>query len=196
MHLKRVFGRICLIALCTWLPLIAQQSGRFADDKAKAFEAFADSRYAEVAGTLEAVWEQDESDSKIAEYLAMAYLYGEHDMAKAKPLMDKAIALGGQASFLVIHSHERLGLLEDDLITNFCTGKLSLSPGKLTFLADSGEHRVTILRADLKSFSIPNGAPGRVHIKAGGKNFTFRVKTQTRSEAYLLGQIAEQNLKR
>jgi hypothetical protein len=32
----------------------------------------------------------------VAEYLAMGYLYGERDLSKAQPLMEKAIALGGK----------------------------------------------------------------------------------------------------
>jgi hypothetical protein len=191
-------------ALCLCGPLIAQQNGRFADLKAKAFDAFEKNHFAEVAGTLEQVWEEDQTDPKVAEYLAMGYLYGEHDMAKydernlakARPLMDKAIALGGQATFLVIHSHQRMGFLQDDLITDFCSGRLSIIPGKLTFVPDSGEDGATILTKDLRDFSIPKDGQGRIHVKAGGKSFTFRVKTRTRGEALLLGQIAEQNLKR
>jgi hypothetical protein len=109
--------------------------------------------------------------------------------------VEKAIALGGQATFLANHSHERMGLLRGDTITDFCPGKMSISRGKLAFVADPSEHSITILPADLEEFSIPKGAPGRIHIKAAGKSYTFRVKTQTRSEASLLGHIAEQNLK-
>jgi hypothetical protein len=173
-----------------------QQTGRFADLKAQAFSAFDTGRYAEVAGKLEEVWEEDQSDPKVAEYLAMGYLYGERDLSKAQPLMEKAIALGGQATFLVVHSHERMGLLHGDLITEFCSGKMSVSPGKLTFIADRGEHTVTISAAELKDFSVPGGAVGRIHIKSLDKSYTFRVKTQSRGEAVLLGRIAEQNLKR
>lgn len=172
------------------------QNGRFADLKASAFQAFDKGRYAEVAGRLEEIWEEDQSDAKVAEYLAMGYLYGERDLSKAQPLLEKAIALGGQATFLVIHSHEHLSMLRGDVITDFCTGKLSITPGKISFLADSGEHTLNIPGTELKEFSILGGSPGRIHIKTLDRGYVFRVKTQTRSEAVLLGRLAEQNLKR
>jgi hypothetical protein len=184
-------GVFLLAALAT-----AQQDGRFAELKARGFEAFEKGKYPETAGRLEEIWEQDQSDAKVAEYLAMGYLYGEHSLSKAEPLMEKALALGGQASFLVIHSHERMGMLNSDLITDFCAGRISVSPGKLIFVADSGEHTMTVVPADLKSFSILSGAPGRIRIKTADKNCVFRVKTQTRGEAMLLGRLAEQSLKR
>ena len=185
-----LIATVCLCGL-----LSGQQNGRFADLKAQAFDAFEKGKYAEVAGKLEEVWEEDQSDPKVAEYLAIGYLYGERNLTKAQPLMEKAIILRGQATFLVIHSHERREFLQGNVITDFCPGKMSISPGKLAFVADSGDHSIAILPADLKVFSVPNGAPGRIHIKAAGKNYTFRVKTQTRSEAQLLEHIAEQNLK-
>ena len=192
---KRFLTSIWLLGFCPLGFLGAQQNGRFADLKAQAFAAFDKGKYAEVAGKLEEVWEEDQSDAKVAEYLAMGYLYSERSTAKARALMEKAVALGGQATFLVVHSHERMGFIQGDLITNFCAGKISIFPGKLNFIADSGQHSVTITAAELEDFSILNGAPGRIRIKTAGRNYTFRVKTQTRSEALLLGHIAEQNLK-
>jgi hypothetical protein len=190
-------GIFLIVALGCLLPsgsrafAAEQRNGRFADLKAQAFDDFDKGKYAEVAGKLEGIWEEDQSDPKVAEYLAMGYLYGERDTSKASPLFDKAIALGGQATFLVIHSHERLGVLRSEIITEFCSGKMSISPGKLTFISDSGEHTMTVSPDSLKDFSVLGGAPGRIHIKTGEKSYTFRVKTQSRSEANLLGRVAE-----
>src|SRR5437879_2654174 len=78
----------------------AQQNGRFATLKAQAFDLFQRGRYAEVVGKLEEILEQDQTDPKVAQYLAMGYLYGEHSPAKARPVMEKAISLGAPAIFL------------------------------------------------------------------------------------------------
>jgi hypothetical protein len=177
-------------------PALAQQNGRFSELKNQGFELFQQGKYAEVAGKMEEIWEQDQSDPKVAEYLALGYLYGEHNPAKAKPIMERAIVDGGQATFLVSHSHERLSALQGDTMNQFCTGRMSVLPGKLVFVSDSGEHSAGITAADLKDFRVLAGAPGRIHIKSAGKSYVFRVKSQTRDEAVLLGRIAEENLKR
>jgi hypothetical protein len=67
--------------------VVAQQNGRFATLKNQAFELFDRGRYDQVSGRLEEVWEQDRSDTKVAEYLAMGYLYGDHSVAKARDVM-------------------------------------------------------------------------------------------------------------
>lgn len=194
-NLFGLVGRLCLLSLSICVFLNGQANGRFADLKAQAFQAFDRGDFSGVAGKLEEVWEADPTDAKVAEYLAMGYLYGEKDPAKAEPLMQKAIDLGGQATFLAIHSHERLGLLQGgDVITQFCSGRLSVRPGKLVYVSETGEHNVTFTKAELRDFTVMSGAPGRIRIKAAGKTYVFRVKSETHKEAALLGRIAEQNL--
>ncbi|MBV9304390.1 MAG: hypothetical protein JOY62_05885 [Acidobacteriaceae bacterium] len=194
MQRPRVYFVPVFVLSCALLG--AQQNGRFADLKSQGIGLFQGGKYSEAAGKLEAIWEEDQSDAKVAEYLAMAYLYGEHDAAKAQPVMEKAIANGGQASFLVFHSHERLAALHGDIINQYCAGKISVSPGKLVFISDSGEHSVTIDPAELKEFTVTGGAPGRISIKAAGKSYTFMAKTHSRAEAVLLATITQQNFTR
>ncbi|MFL6414871.1 MAG: hypothetical protein ACJ74Y_04275 [Bryobacteraceae bacterium] len=191
--------RLCFVvqlALYAALPALGQQNGRFSELKNQGFGLFQRGKYLELAGKMEEIWEQDHSDPKVAEYLAIGYVYGEHNPAKAKPLMEQAIAGGGQATFLVSHSHEHLAALQGDPMNQFCTGRISVSPGKLVFVSDSGEHSVSLTPAELKDFRVGSGAPGRIHIKSGGKSYVFQVKSQTRDEAVLLRRIAEENLKR
>src|SRR5690242_18798973 len=69
---------------------LAQQNGRFATLRMQAMEAYDRGQFEQVAGKLEEIWEQDHSDPKVAEYLAMGYLYGEHNPEKAQPLMKEA----------------------------------------------------------------------------------------------------------
>ena len=177
------------------VPAHAQQNGRFAVLKNQAFDLFTRGKYAEMAGKLEEVWEQDQSDAKVAEYLGMGYLYGERSASKARTVMMAAIALGGQATFLVQHSHEHLGVLNGSTMNQYCTGRISITPGKLNFIADSGEHSLLVTPDELKDFRVLS-LTGRITVKAGKQSYTFRVKSQTRDEAVLLEQLAEHNLKK
>ena len=186
---------ILFLSLCSIL-LHGQQTGRFATLKSQAFTLFERGQYEQVAGKLEEVWEQDQSDPKVAEYLAIGYLYGERDLNKARPVMKAAIERGGQATFLVQHSHERSGILGGGPLNNYCTGKMSVVPGKLTFTADSGEHSATFTAADIKDFHILGGSPGRVQFKALGKNYVFRGKTEKNDEAEFLEELVTANVKR
>jgi hypothetical protein len=195
-HMRHFLLAVVWVAAFLALNLGAGQSGRHADLKMQGIQAFEKGRYSETAGKLEEIWEEDQSDPKVAEYLAMGYLYGEKSVEKAAPVMQKAIADGGQASFLVVHSHEHGGFLHGDVISQFCTGRISIVPGKLIFVSDDQpEHNVTVFPADLTDFSVLGGAPGRIHIKAAGKTYNFRVKSETRKEAVLLTEVAQQNLK-
>ncbi len=173
----------------------AQQNGRFATLKSQAFEYFDRGRYEQVAGKLEEIWEQDRSDLKVGEYLAIGYLYGENDLSKAQPIMKEVVEKGGQATFLVQHSHEKLSILNGDTINNYCSGKMSIAQGKMSFVADDGEHSTTFVPADEKSLRVLGGSPGRIEIKTGGRTFTFRVKSGTRAEAVFLQEMAQQNLR-
>jgi hypothetical protein len=62
---------------------LAQQNGRFSTLRIQAMEAFERGQFDQVAGKVEEIWEQDRSEPKVAEYLAMGYLYSEHNVDKA-----------------------------------------------------------------------------------------------------------------
>lgn len=188
----RRFALIYLFVL--GLAATAQQNGRFASLKSQAFDYFDRGQYDKVAGKLEEIWEQDHTDLKVGEYLAMGYLYGERDLSRAEPVMKEVVQKGGQATFLVQHSHEKLGILNGDTINNYCSGKMSIVPGKMSFVANDGAHSVAFSSGDLKTFRVLGGSPGRVEIKAAGKTYTFRVKSETRAEAVFLGEMVQQNL--
>jgi hypothetical protein len=188
--------RLAFVCACSVGLLTAQQNARFATLKEQAFAHFERGQYDQMAGKLEEIWESDQSDAKVAEYLGMGYMYGEHSLNKAKPVMKAAIEHGGQATFLVQHSHERGRLLSGDTMNNFCTGKLSIMSGKMAFTADSGEHSTTFTSADAKDFRILGGSPGRIQIKSSGKNLTFRVKTGRQDEAQFLEDLVIAYLKK
>jgi hypothetical protein len=187
--------RLTFLLLLTASAVLAQQNGRFATLKSQAFDYFDRGQYDKVAGKLEEIWEQDHSDLKVGEYLAMGYLYGEKDLAKAQPIMKEVLAKGGQATFLVQHSHEKLGLLNGDTLNNYCSGKMSIVPGKVSFVADDGMHSTTFSGAALKTLRLQGSGPGRLEIKSEGKNYTFRVKSETHAEAAFLLELVQQNLR-
>ena len=191
-----VFRRAAITLLIGCGVGLGQQNGRFASLKSQAFEAFDRGQFDQVAGKLEEIWEQDQTDPKVAEYLAMGYLYGERRADKARPLMKAAIAKGGQATFMVRHSHERAGILSGDIINNYCSGRMSITADKIAFISEIPDHSVTFTLVDLKSFRILGGSPGRVEIKSHNKTHIFRVKSESTDEANLLQEIASESLKK
>jgi len=186
---------LTFLILLTACAAFAQQNGRFATLKSQAFDYFDRGQYDKVAGKLEEIWEQDHSDLKVGEYLAMGYIYGDKDLAKAQPIMKEVLAKGGQATFLIQHSHEKLGFLNGDTLNNYCSGKMSIVPGKVSFIADDGMHSATFTGAALKTLRLQGSGPGRLEIKSEGKNYTFRVKSETHAEAAFLLELVQQNLR-
>ncbi len=124
--------------------LLAQ--GRFEESKRLGLLYVRNNQFDRAAGKLEEVWDgQKPPDPIVAEHLALAYLNG--DDRKVRPelydravgLMTKAIEAGGQATFLVHHSHERLGFVQGSNWTKYCRGRLSIRPGRLTYVSEAGD---------------------------------------------------------
>src|SRR5205814_9347282 len=93
------------------------------------------------AARLEEVWEQDQSDAAVAEGLAIAYLnggdrkYRQGLETKAQHLLQETIRLGGMATFIVQHSHGKFAVFQGKSINDYCSGKLSIQPGRVVFIA-------------------------------------------------------------
>lgn len=130
-------------------PSLTQNTGRFAALTEKALEAIEKGRFTAAVNLLEEVWESDQSDPAVAENLGLAYLYADRSPNKAKQLMEDAIALGGRASFLMQHAHERLSAISAET-NDYCVGRLSVYRDKLTFTAKIPEHSFTIAAGELK----------------------------------------------
>src|SRR5207302_5064602 len=124
----------------------------------------------------EEVWEQDQSDASVAEGLAIAYLNGEDRRyhgeleAKAESLMRQAIRLGGTASFIVQHSHDKFSILHGKTTNDYCSGKLSIAPGRLTFIAQP--------RRGMPEHSF-DSAREEVRVTAPDENGAFQIKTKS-----------------
>jgi hypothetical protein len=174
------------------LTAMAQNGGRFELTKRQALAYLESSQFDKAAGKLEDIWEQEKTDATIAEDLAIAYLNGEdrqlHDEVaeKAHALAEKAIKLGGRATFLVQHSHQ-LGVLQGKTIIDYCSGKLSISPGKLVFVAQAGK------TADAHSFEMtaaeftmtPSDSIGAFQIKGvarKSKHYTILPRSRVKAD--------------
>lgn len=182
-------GHLALIAAFAFSLCPAQSGGRFEAAKRLGLTYLSRGQYDKAAGNLEEVWEmQKPSDPLVAEFLAIAYLNGDDRKSqtdveqKASGLMQKAIELGGQATLLVQHSHEKLGFIQGNELTKFCSGRLSVRPGRLTFVSEAGENpgkdSFEFTAADLKE-AAPNSdtSRGMFHIKGRdkGKERTYNM---------------------
>lgn len=156
---------VCLLwsglAVCALLAS-AQNSGRFDDAKRTGLAYVMNELFDRGAGRLEEVWEQDQSDPLVAEYLAVAYFNAE-DLAsrdrlapKAEQLVRKSLALGGKATFLIHHSHERLAWLQGREYHNFCSGVLSIGKDTIAYVGKKGD------KASQHSFQLARAAAAGV----------------------------------
>jgi hypothetical protein len=136
-----VFVQFICLSVAFGLPVFGQGDGRFYDAKRQATDYLDSGQYDRAAARFEEVWEKDQSDPYVAEGLAIAYLNGEDRRyhteleAKAQRLVLEAIRLGGTATFLVQHSHEKFNGLKPP--NDYCSGKLSIKAGKLVFVAQA-----------------------------------------------------------
>lgn len=144
---RRCGGCLAVIACASITLGEPQIRGRFDETKRLGLIYIKNGQYDKAAGKLEEVWEmQKPSDPLVAENLAVAYLNGEDRKSqrdldlKAFGLMEQAISGGGQATLLVLHSHEKLGLIQGNALTKFCSGRLSIKSGHLAFISEAGDH--------------------------------------------------------
>lgn len=173
--------------------LCGQENGRLAAQKSRGIDLIEHGKFQEAAGILEGVWEQNQTDYKVAEFLAIAYLDGDREPAKAEPLLEKAIALGGQATFLVQHSHEKLHVLTGSTITEFCSGHLSINSGHLSYVADNPDHSIQVSAAEIRSFkAVHDNSQGLFVLSlTNKKTYTFRPRSWSPKETQLLSAFVK-----
>ena len=184
--------------------IFGQSGGRFEETKRQALAYLESDQFDRAAGKLEEIWDQDQSDATVAEGLGIAYLNGEDRryhpeiVTKVRALMEKAVANGGKATFLVQHSHEKLGFLQGKTINNYCSGSLSISRDRLIFVAHArkgiephsfdlgaGEFKISGPDADDKR--------GVFEIKAKSKNYAMAPRTRIKSDGDLVLTIVQEN---
>jgi hypothetical protein len=171
-----------------------QSGGRFDGLKRQAIGYLDSNQYDRAAGKLEEVWEQDQSDSTVAEELAVAYLNGE-DRAehpdvegKARVLLDQLVRGGERASFLVQHSHEKLTRLQGGSITDYCSGRLSIVAGKVTYVAQARKgvepHSFSVALDEVQIKGPDNS--GSFHLKTKAKDYTMIARSRVKSDGALI----------
>lgn len=176
----------------------SQTSGRFAELTAKGIASVDQGRFNEALNALEEVWEQDQSDPAVAENLAMAYLYADHDLPKARNLAEWSISKGGRASFLVQHPHEKVAFISGDM-ADFCSGRLSVSKERLVFTASEPLHSFVVEKGQLKEIKanrLYGSSRSMYHIRtADKKNFNFRPRSWSEQEQELILLLVSKNIK-
>jgi hypothetical protein len=194
MRLPFAFG--ILVILAAVVP--AQNTGRFAALTSKGLDAIEKGRFNDAINALEEIWEQDQSDPVIAENLGIAYLYADHDVKKAQAYMEASIARGGRASFLMQHAHEKMTALNAEM-SDYCTGRLSISPGRLTFTASIASHSFTLVPSDfaeIKSNRWFGKSENVYHIRTADKRtFNLRPRSWNEGETKLVVFFTDKYLK-
>jgi hypothetical protein len=189
--------RVCGVLVLV-LPVLAQNTGRLFELTAKGIAEIDQGRFNEALNALEEVWEQDQSNPVVAENLAMAYLYADHDLEKAKALAERSIQAGGKASFLVQHPHEKLGFVSGDM-ADYCSGRLSISRDRLVFVSKLEDHSFVVEKGQLKEIKanrVYGTDRGMYHIRtADKKNYNFRPRSWSEQEQELILLLVNEYLR-
>ena len=173
-----LYALTTMLVVLVALPL--QNTGRLTERTAQGIEFIERGRYNNAVNVLEEIWEQDRSNPAVAENLAIAYLYGDRNTAKARQYMEQAIAGGGRASFLMQHAHEKVAVVATTM-SDYCAGRLSIYPGRLAFTAGVADHSFTIPAGEFKEIKTNRWfgkGEGTYHIRTlDKKNYNLRPRT-------------------
>jgi hypothetical protein len=178
-----IHGRVNFSFLITCLStmLSAQNSGRFEEAKRMGVAYLQSEQFDKAAGRLEEVWEQDQSDASVGESLALAYLNTIDRQslpllqARAFDIIEKLVASGSRVTFLVLHSHEKLGWLQGRELNRYCRGRFSVEKNRLTFVSESGE------RNSQHSFDLAAREVNSIALNKDDKRGTFQLKVKNGS---------------
>jgi hypothetical protein len=196
---------LCVAVLAAAALTAEQHGGRFEEAKRQAIAYLDSAQYDRAAGRYEEIWEQDQSDAAVAEGLAMAYLNGqdrpEHPQAldKARDLLKRSLSMGGRATFLVQHSHEKVAILQGRTVNNYCSGRLTVTPGRLVFVAQARkgveEHSFDLTAADVHLTPTSGGdSQGEFQIKTKPRNYAMLPRTRLKADGVLISTFLQENL--
>jgi len=190
--------RLFLVAVVS-LWALPETAGKFAELKTKGVALLEKGRYNEAINSLEEVWEHDQSDPVVAEYLAMGHLYSDQDAQGYLRFAEVSLKLGGAASFLVQHPHEKVPLLSGDL-ADYCNGRLSIYSDRLVFTSNgNSQHSFTIPRGSLKEIKenrAYGSKRGMYHVRTSDKkNYNFRPRSSSEEERRLILSLTEKYIK-
>ena len=201
---RQQFDRLALVFLAGWATLVyAQVSGRFEEAKRLGMAHIQDEQFDKAAGRLEEVWEQTQADPSVGEYLAIAYLNTQDrrnlpDFEKqAFAIIDKLVTSGKRVSFLVQHSHEKLGWLQGRELNQYCRGRLSIENRHLIFVAEkgekAGEHSFDIEAPKVKSVALnEDDRRGTFRLKMADRDYFMATRNRNRDEARKIVELVRQ----
>jgi hypothetical protein len=159
-------------------------------------------QFDKAAGRLEEVWEQDKSDAVVGEFLAVAYLNSEdrrsllQSQEQAFAIIHKLVAAGSRVTFLVQHSHEKLGWLEGRELNQYCRGRLSIGNHHLVFVSDKGEkaskHSFDVEASEIRSIILnADDRRGTFRLKLSNGNYFMATRNRNRDEARVITDIVQ-----
>ena len=201
----RFFRSVAFCLLASAEAAYCQSGGRFEEAKRTGMALFEGEHFEKSAGRLEEVWEQDKSDATVGEYLAMAYLNVE-DRSSLKgneklafDIIDKLTGANQRVSFLVLHSHEKIGWLQGSELNRYCRGKLSLSNGKLVYVGTKGEpkslHSFEQGAEGVKSITLnEDDRRGTFQLKTASGGYYFATRNRNKNEARFLVALVKKTL--
>ena len=203
-------ARIILFSL-GWLESInsftfAQGGGRFEEAKRMGFAYIQSEQFDKAAGRLEEVWEQDQSDPSVGEFLAAAYLNTEDKRALPKiqnqafAIIDKLVSSGSRVTFMVQHSHEKMAWLQGRELNQYCRGRLSIANDRATYVSDKGEkvtqHSFDLGSGQLKHISLnQDDRRGTFQFSTPSGNYFMATRNRNRDEARVIVELVRQQLR-
>jgi hypothetical protein len=182
-----------------------QGGGRFEEAKRMGMSYIQGEQFDRASGRLEEVWEQDQSDPTVGEFLAVAYLNTEDRRMLAKmegvafAIIDKLVASGSRVTFLVQHSHEKLGWLQGRELNQYCRGRLSIENNRIVYVSEKGErksqHSFDIGASELKAISLnADDQRGTFQLKFAAGNYFIATRNRNRNEARRIVDLVHQQV--
>ncbi len=209
-HMRALNLCILLFTIrCGYAPAGAQTTGRYEEAKRFGAAYIQSEQFDKAAGRLEEVWEQDESDPTVGENLAIAYLNSESRQTlaqfekKAFALIEKLALSGASVSFLVQHSHEKLGWLQGRELNQYCRGRLSLQGETLTYVSargdKAGQHSFKVTKEGLHDISWnEDDARGtfkmKVRLRDGTQTMFMATRNRNKNEAKFLVELIRKQM--
>ena len=186
-------------------PALPQTSGRFEEAKRSGMSLLQGEQFDKAAGRLEEVWEQDQSDPSVGEALSVAYLNTEdrrglpQSQKQAFAIIHSLVDSGRRVTFLVQHSHEKLGWLQGRELNQYCRGRLLIEPARLTFVSEKGEkasqHTFEANWDDVKAITLNEvDTRGTFQLKLGTGNYFMATRNRNRDEAREIVGLIQKHL--
>ncbi len=114
-------------------------------------------------------------------------------------IIDKLVAAGSRVTFLVQHSHEKLGWLQGRELNQYCRGRLSIDNHRMIYISEKGEkksqHSFDLGAGDLKGIALnQDDHRGTFQLKFAAGNYFIATRNRNRNEASRIVDLIQQQL--